>query len=63
MMLMQQQQHWQASAYPVFGQYNRHDGSPTAPDPNAPLMAQLIQQGTPGIESVASAQPPRPCSC
>lgn len=46
MYMMQQQQQWQASGYPVFGQYATHDGSsPRADDPNAFFMAQLIQQG------------------
>lgn len=47
MMLMQQQQ-WQAGPCPPFGHYATHDGSSprhAAGDPNAPLVAQLIQQG------------------
>lgn len=61
LMMQQQQQQWQASGYPVFGQYATHDGSSPrhAPaDANAPLMAQLIQQGTISTHSCLET-----CSC
>lgn len=43
------QQPWLEGTYPMLGHFATHDGSspshPSATDPNAPIVAQLIQQG------------------